>query len=365
MIQTAEDFTVEIDLVKGAEWSAILSNFSDSNIFQTWSYQAVRSGASSVSQIVLKQAGRIVAAAQARVVKAPLLNIGMAYVRWGPLWKLRGEKAREEVFRQIARALKNEYVGRRGWAIRLLPRLYEGDGEPIRRILEEEGYVLPCDSERYRTIVMDIRPSLEDLSRGFHQKWRNRLNAARKKGLEIVEGEQDDLFLTFESIYDEMQDRKRFVAGAEPAQFRRIQKELPTREKMRVVLCKERGEVCAGAICSALGDTGLYLFGATSNHGTKTNGSYLAQWRIVEWLKLQGCCWYDLNGINPATNEGTYHFKSRLAGIHGREVDFLGEFDAHPNVPFRLLVSFAGFLRAKAKSVDGWSRQVARGIRGA
>ena len=197
---------------------------------------------------------------------------------------------------------------------------------------------------------MDIRPPLEDLNRGFHQKWRNRLNAARKKNLEIVEGEHDDLFQVFENIYNEMLDRKQFAGGAEPAQFRRIQKELASGEKMRVVLCKAQGAVCAGAICSALGDTGIYLFGATSKEGTKTNGSYLIQWRILEWLKHRGCRWYDLHGIDPTTNEGTFHFKSRFAGIHGRDVTFLGEFDAHPNVPFRWFVTFAELLRAKARS---------------
>ena len=61
----------------------------------------------------------------------------------------------------------------------------------------------------------------------------------------------------------------------------------------------------------------------------------------------RGCTRYDLHGINPKTNEGTFPFKSRLAGVNGREVNFLGEFDAYPNVGFRWLATFAGFFKGK------------------
>jgi hypothetical protein len=42
----------------------------------------------------------------------------------------------------------------------------------------------------------------------------------------------------------------------------------------------------------------------------------------MEWLKHGGCTRYDLHGINPKTNERTFPFKSRLAGVNGREVNF-------------------------------------------
>jgi hypothetical protein len=351
MTQVAQEFSVEIDSAKQAEWSTILSGFADANIFQTWAYEVVRSGPDKVSNIALKEGGRIVAAAQARLIRIPLFKGGMAYVRWAPLCKVRGEESRWEVFRQIVRALRNEYVLRRCWGIRLVPQIFEGNQDRVRRILEEEGYA--GGAKRHQTILMDIKPSLEDLNRGFHQKWRNCLNSARKKGLEIIEGENDDLFQAFETIYDQMHQRKQFSAAVEPAHFRKVQKELPPQERMRVVLCKAKGEICAGAICSALGETGVYLFGATSNEGMKTNGSYLVQWKILEWLKHRGCSSYDLNGINRATNEGTYRFKTRLAGAHGREVNLLGAFDATPNLLFRWLVSFAGALRVKLRMSTG------------
>jgi lipid II:glycine glycyltransferase (peptidoglycan interpeptide bridge formation enzyme) len=198
---------------------------------------------------------------------------------------------------------------------------------------------------------MDIRPSLEDLYQGLHQKWRYNLKKARKRNLEIVEGEEDVLFEGFEGIHAQMRERKQLVGLTDPALFRRIQNELGPDQKLRVILCKADGEVCSGGICSALGDTGIYLFGATSNHGTKSYASYLVHWKMLEWVKSRGCQSYDLNGINPISNPGAYQFKSQLGGTFGRDIHLLSEFDAYPNTALKMLVSVGDRLRTKFRNV--------------
>jgi lipid II:glycine glycyltransferase (peptidoglycan interpeptide bridge formation enzyme) len=351
--QLGNGLTVEVDRADKSQWDDWLSTFSDTSIYQTWPYEASRSGSANVSRIVLKEGRRTLMAAQVRIFQIPFVKCGMAYVRWGPLWRRRNGIVDQEIFRHAVRALRMEYVIRRGLAVRLVPHVCEGDVDGVRTILAEEGFLQRRAGLPYRTIIMDIRPTLEELYRGLHQKWRNSLNAARKRNLEILEGEQDDLFEAFEAIYVEMLDRKQLGEGASLRQFRTIQRQLSAEQRMRVVLCKVEGQVSAGAICSALGDTGVYLFGATGDKGMKTNGSYMVQWRVLEWLKGRGCQWYNLNGINPARNAGTYRFKSRLAGVHGRDVRFLGQFDAYPNAAMRLLVSAAELLRVGLRSSRG------------
>ena len=206
---------------------------------------------------------------------------------------------------------------------------------------------------------MDLQPSLDDLQRGLHHKWRYNLGKARKQGLELVEGAEDQLFEDFEHIHDEMVERKKFVSFTDIGQFRKIQRELPHNQRMRVVLCKDGGEVCAGGICSALGDTGIYLFGATSTRGLTTNGSYLVHWRMLEWVRSLGCSTYDLNGIDPVKNPGGYQFKSRLAGACGREVTFVGQYDVYPGAATRMLFAGADLLRGKIRrgreTLANWS----------
>ena len=51
----------------------------------------------------------------------------------------------------------------------------------------------------------------------------------------------------------------------------------------------------------------------------KATGEIYCTWvENGEWIKEKGLRYYDLNGINPETNPGTYHFKRGLAGKKGR-----------------------------------------------
>jgi hypothetical protein len=90
MRKLATEYSVEVDNFGKDSWSEIVGNFDDANIYQTWSYDAVRYGRENISHMVLKKNGSIVAASQARIVKIPLINAGIVYIRWGPLWRMRG-----------------------------------------------------------------------------------------------------------------------------------------------------------------------------------------------------------------------------------------------------------------------------------
>jgi len=345
----ADGFSAEVDTVDKTRWEEICRDFLDANIYQTWPYAIVRSGRDNVSHLVLKEGVRVVGAVQARLAGLPYLRFGMAYIRWGPLWKLQTGERDDEVFRQIVRAVRNEYAVRRSLVVRLLPALCVEGNEQYGKMLEEEGYELNRSGHQDRTILMDVRPALEDLEREFHRKWRKHLNRARKNNLEIVEGEEDGLFEALGAIYKEMVQRKQFRSDADITPYRRTQRDLAPAEKLKIILCRANGEVIAGALFSTLGEMAVDLFRATSNRGIKTYGSYLVQWRVLEHIKQCGCHWYNLSGINPAGNPGGYQFKSQLAGENGRDVYFLGPFDAYPNAALRLLISVGERFRASVK----------------
>jgi lipid II:glycine glycyltransferase (peptidoglycan interpeptide bridge formation enzyme) len=63
-----------------------------------------------------------------------------------------------------------------------------------------------------------------------------------------------------------------------------------------------------------MGDSGIYLLGATSDDGLNARGAYLLQWTMIQWLKENGFKWYDLGGIDPQGNPGVYSFKKGLSG---------------------------------------------------
>ena len=127
------DYTAEVDSVDEKTWCQILQEFDDANIYQTWPYAAVTSGRRNMSHLILRKGGDIFAIAQIRIASVALIKVGIAYVRWGPLWRRRETELNVETFRQAIRALRNEYSCARGLVVRLFPIFYDDDPHVSRR----------------------------------------------------------------------------------------------------------------------------------------------------------------------------------------------------------------------------------------
>src|SRR4051812_11443574 len=111
-MNTAGKYTVHVDQVTESEWAELLTRFDDASIYQSWSYGAVCWNKKQLSHLVLKENGTTVAMAQIRVLRIPLLSKGIAYLRWGPLYKLHGSTKSEDSLPAIIQALVDEYSRR-------------------------------------------------------------------------------------------------------------------------------------------------------------------------------------------------------------------------------------------------------------
>jgi lipid II:glycine glycyltransferase (peptidoglycan interpeptide bridge formation enzyme) len=347
----APGYVVQIDRIGPNDWSEILPRFDDATIYQTWSYGSVRWGQDHLSHVVLKRDGEVVGAAQARIIKIPILGAGIAYIPFGPLWRLHGRQKDLGSFQQVVRALYNEYVLKQGLLLRVIPNEINDDADMIHSILQEEGLVWRESIPSYRTFLIDLSLPSEQLRKSLDQKWRNCLNRAGKNGLRVVEGFDDNLYNLFSNIYEEMHERKKFFEFVDINKMRAVQKDLQDHFKMTIMLCEFEAEPVSAVVCTAIGDTGIYLLGATNDKGRTLQASYLVQWRVIEWLKARGCRWYDLGGIDPEKNPGTYHFKAGLSGRLGKEVRYLGQFDGCRNLLSSFLVKVGDELRANSPNL--------------
>jgi|LSQX01.2.fsa_nt_gb hypothetical protein len=342
-------YTAEIDTLQGGDWNNLLNAFEDANIYQTWAYNEIRSGAERASTFILKYNGKIVATAIVRLFPVPLLKAGIAYVYWGPMWRPKGIDADPAIFAQAIRALRNEYTCRRGLILRIFPLLFDDEDNQCLPLLSNEGYLLNKKDRAGRTLIIDLTGDLAILRKGLEQKWRNCLNRAQRNELDIIEGCDDEMYEDFIAVYRQMLDRKQFMEPNDINEFRAVQKLLPDAMKMRIMLCRQDGKTAAGAIFSAIGNSGIYLFGAINEIGMKTNASYLFQWRFIEWLKENHFVFYNLNGINPEANPGTYRFKAGLCGKNGKDVYYSGKFDTCKTSAHRIALRFFESFMAKYK----------------
>ncbi len=316
-------YQVEVDRANSAEWAAMLDLFEDANIYQTWSYGAVRWGREHLSHMVVRKDGEVLAIAQLRIIRPTKIRFGIAYLRWAPLWDRRGRQTDSETAVYMAQALEEEYAQKRGLLLRVLPNAFVGSGRArlfqaaFMRYRSESA----AQGNTYRTSILDLTPPLEELRGRLDKKWRNALSRSEKNGLEIVEGDGIEGYRIFSRMYREMLKRKGFETTVSIEEFGQIQEDLPKRHRMHTMICLQAGAPVAGIVSSAMGDSAIYLLGATSDSGLTAKGAYLLQWTWIRRLKEKGFKWYDLGGIDSERNPGVYHFKSGLSGVESKHVN--------------------------------------------
>jgi lipid II:glycine glycyltransferase (peptidoglycan interpeptide bridge formation enzyme) len=312
------DYIVEVDQVRKEEWDTIVKSFRDALINQTWAWGEILYGAKQISHLVLKRQSTIVAAAQVRVLRIPFSRIGFSSVKWGPMWKpFKGYKDLSD-FRAMVRALKQEYAEKRGLCLRVVPYKTCQQDEGIYSVLLEEEFRLCHYRGDYGTLLLDLTPPMEELRKRLRRQWRQNLDKAVRCGLTVVEGESDDFFAIFCSLYREMQTRKKF-ASRSIEDYMTIQRNLENTLKMKVMICHYNGEPLAALVVSHIGDVPIALFAATGNKGLELKASFLLWWKMIESLRASGALQFDLCGIDPRRYPGIYQFKSGLAGIGGVE----------------------------------------------
>jgi len=345
--QLEQDYVVEIDRLNKGQWADILLGFEDASLYQTWDYGAVHWREDQLSHLVLKHGNVVVAATQSRIVTLPVLGPCLAYITHGPLWRPRRRQQDPQQFRQIIRALCSEYVQRRGLFLRLIPNEFDHDDESLLKIARQEGFRQSRPTTPYRTFVIDLNASVQELRKGLHKRWREKLNRAQRNGLQITDGTDDHLYDIFTQLYRQMHARKKFVKLVDIDQFRLMQRSLPESLKMNISVCFANNEPIAALVWSAIGTTGFPVFSATGDKGMKLYGSYLLRWHLLEQLKQRGCRFFDQGGVDPQKNPGSYQFK---ASMGGRELSHLGQFDACRSVSSTLLVRAADLLRQKYRN---------------
>jgi lipid II:glycine glycyltransferase (peptidoglycan interpeptide bridge formation enzyme) len=322
---------VEVDRVTSNEWSGMLDCFEDANIYQTWSYGAIRWGRKNLSHLVLKRGDEVVAVAQLRIVRPTKLNFGMAYLRWGPVFHRRGRELDAEVAAIMARALHEEYARKRRLFLQILPNAFGGTQRGAVFSSSFPGFTSQASTAAnlHRTFVVDLSPPLDQLRKKLDAKWRNKLTQSEKKELKVTAGTEIDRYRIFCQMYHEMFKRKAFETTVDVEEFGRIQESLPEAHRMRILICEQAEVPVAGIVASAMGDSAIYLLGATSDDGLNAKGAYLLQWTMIQWLKENGYKYYDLGGIDPEGNAGVYSFKK---GLSGTDVSQLTPLEACENV---------------------------------
>lgn len=321
-----------VEQVTREEWIHEARRFCDYSYRQTWAYGellAERRRAVSV-HVAIRWGNDLLGLADVRLKRAPFRLGGLAYVSWGPLVH---QEESDPLSRLLLclEALRDEFVKRRKLLLRvdIQPSLREPIlSDTINAPLEEIGFTRATNVQQERTLIVDINYPEETLRSRLARNWRNHLNQAQRNCLTIRTGNSSEIMQEFSELYNRFIKQKQFSVDLDAAFFSSVQSNTDQASRFDVSLVEEHEQVVAGQVTSMLGDTCVYLLGATEQEALNTKASYLLQWDAITTAKKQGFRWYDLGGIDPIASSGVYDFKK---GLGGKEVFSPGVFEATPS----------------------------------
>jgi hypothetical protein len=319
-------YRVETVETVGPSWDELVAGFADGCLEQTAAYMGARWDLSRLAGLVLRDAGNEpVAAALVVVAMLPVLQLGLAYVKFGPLWRRKGRAAKPDVLLAALAAVKQVFALGRGLVARVTPPPDPDFADAWTGALAAAGYTRHApmaDADRY---LVDLTLSESEQRQSLGASWRANLNKAAQSGLTIRESDMRDGLPTFMALYRTMLARKHFAdqhgietlpafaAAASPAMRARL-------------FFAFRGDTpVAGSLVAGAGERVFVPFSASDDRAPALRAGYALRWAIIERLRGSEARWLDLGGAEG--DAGLRSFKLGNVGKRGRVVPLIGEFD--------------------------------------
>lgn len=319
-------YEVIVDSVSREEWEEYAANFADYSIYQTWPYQQVRAemDGQEVSRVVIKdENGHVVTMCQIRIKRIIPLGLRIGYVQWGPLF--RGKDGKINCSTEALKELREAYLTHKVNVFRVVPNVCTDEvGRTFAEMLQSAGFAPVKRIEPYRTFLLPVDDSEEEIRKKLHKSFRRDLKYAEKADIEIKQGSSKEFCDVLEKLYLVLLQRKKFK-GLNPQEFIETQTMLSTPEKMNIIVAYLDDEPVAAHLASNLGDTAIVLLAASDERGLSCGSSYLIWYRGAISALHAGMKWYDLGGIDPDNNPNVYQFKSRMGG---EDTFYIGAFEA-------------------------------------
>lgn len=284
-------------------WQSFLSQAPHSNYFHTWEYGLAAEATTKQQPLrgVVFHKGAPIGMVQA-TEKSYLWGLfSMVRVMRGPIWLKTDipEYIKACALYEIQCDLKNGLKR----ILSIMPEMEMSD----LSIEILKGLNFRRAMKGHTTSIISLQKPVEDLRKGLKQKWRNGLNAAERRGLQVSNDGDLDLLL---DNYTWQKRTKGFAAP--PAKFYRAY--IDSGGAYLHLTAKLACDPVADILVFLHGQGATYVIGHTTEEGRKTNANYLLLWHAIESLQRSGYIEFDLGGIHMNRAQGVTHFKQGLGG---------------------------------------------------
>jgi lipid II:glycine glycyltransferase (peptidoglycan interpeptide bridge formation enzyme) len=307
------------------EWDAFVATHPHGSILQTTNWARLKNHFGWQSQRVwLRQEGRLVAGAQVLMRSAAMGLMRVAYVPHGPLVDWQDEEQVGVTLNQVDFAA---YELRSGM-LKMEPLVWQPEMGPAEweALCNREGCIPNTDTiQPPRTILVDLRPSEEEILAAMKSKTRYNIRLAEKKEVTVRLGTASDLPL-FTRLMSQTGRRNEF--GVHEPLYYKTAYELFAPDQVALFIAEFEEKPLAAIMVFILGKQAAYLYGASSSEERQRMPTYAVQWAAMRWAKARGCTTYDLWGVPDEPEEelekqvenrddglwGVYRFKRGFGG---------------------------------------------------
>jgi len=339
-----------IPVVSRQAWNEALAWFPQGHVLQTYEWGEVKGRWGwRPLRFLLREAGRVRVAASVLRRPLPSTPFCMLYVPKGPAFNYADLSLWPKVLGMLEKLAQQQ----RALFVKMDPDLRRGVGvecgevEPtagaVIELLHQRGWRFSPEQIQFRnTILVDLRPSEEELLRAMHSKTRYNIRLAERRGVRVEEAGQDKLPL-FYQLYAQTGARDGFLIRPF-AYYQDVWRTFLGSGLGKLLLAYYQDRCLAGLLLFQWGQRAWYMYGASSGEERQRMPNYALQWAAMKWAKAQGCTTYDLWGAPEVFDEsdrlwGVYRFKR---GFGGQVVRHLGAYD-YPTSPL-LYRLFSGLL---------------------
>jgi lipid II:glycine glycyltransferase (peptidoglycan interpeptide bridge formation enzyme) len=299
-------------------------------------------------RIAVFEKGEIVAYCSLFCFKTAL-NYQWLYIPSGPLLSENSQSAWSIIWQEIKKIAKQE----KALFIRIEPPFENDQPNALRDFFVQEKFSQAHDSYQPRnTLMLDLKPNVEEILSQMKPKGRYNIRLAEKKGVSIHEDNSDEAIEAFSNLVSLTGQRNKF-SGHNFDYYKNFLTYLNTNNQSeldisaKLYLARHENQPIAGIIVTWFKNVATYYFGASDNEKRNLMAPYLLQWRAISDAKNQDIDSYDFFGIAPANQpnhpwQKITEFKLKFGG---QEISYV---PAHEFVfaPFKFRIFlFAKFLR--------------------
>lgn len=272
------------------EWDAFLERASDGHHMQNSAWAQVKGSLGRrYKRVVLSRPSGVVAGAQMQIRETRLIG-KIAFVSRGPSWATDAAALFRRTVEELREAADRDDIRA------LFVQLPRAGPEVTEQLLDAGFRPTPVEPTPRATVVIDVSPELESIVSRMRKSGRKNVRRSQRRGVAVREGTRADLE-TFCSLSDATARRHGFRQFTD-GYFSRMWSILEPRGQLKLFVAEFQDEPVAAQLVVPFGDTLVAKhFGWSGRHGAR-NPSEALDWATIQWAKLHGFRYYDLDGID-------------------------------------------------------------------